>query len=442
MYQKYINLPTIDTKEHFGIIIQCYDAYVADYNEQVKQFNKELAAKGDFKTKKKYQLRAAHREVYFRMCHLLSFYLQKNNKTYAKHPQLIKVAIGAPLHFTSSNYELGEDTKRSKATINRLLNRLLEAGVIVYKQYRGRNYPFDLSINSEILPVMDEMNGVMHLPKIFETCSLSTNKNFKNSKCDVSTKYLNTINKEITVDKVDSAESDILNNQKLNQNTNQNTRKCAKNSRRTIQEICEEGRKNSEKRESRGRADNVQTFKLKAAKLVLDYAVANLWSGKIKNSITEIYEGEYIRTLEYIADNYFNNIPLNPQGFNTAIEKLKKRLDMSLRHIQKKIENNSYTGWYSTPYNYFRKSNANGFEGTRLWLIKSQAKKKESETRMREIAALNTALGKVRKTDTHANGIFDFNVLSAQLRYIKTNYPDMLPEFCKELHLEYDFANN
>ena len=167
--------------------------------------------------------------------------------------------------------------------------------------------------------------------------------------------------------------------------------------------------------------------------------MALLWSGKIKHTITEIYDGEYRRTLRYIADNYFQNTPASPQAFHNAVELLKKRLDMSARHISKKIETKAYTGWYSTPFNYFSMKNKNGFAGTKSWLMRGMAKKKESETRMREIAALNQAVGKVRKTEND-NARFCFKTMESQLRYIQRNHPDMVPEFCKELNLE--FINN
>lgn len=452
MYRNYINKPKLETGKHFSLVINAWEEHARLFNADVEEYNEAFKNHPNFV--KRQPLRAAHREVFFRMCHILSTQFSIDNQRYANHPETIRIKIGSDVTVRTNNLELAQDTSRSKATINRLLNRMLKAQVITQRVGHGCRANIDLTINGDLLPISDAKDGFLAIPKILESSSLSVVKKFKNSKCDLPTESksnLNIKNKKMEVDnstsdKVDATASNNATNQNANRNKNQNAGKCSKTPTETISEICKRGALNAGKKQTETEPKQnssggagvaappktapVTVAKWKAAEIILQFAISLLWSGKFRNSITEVYDTEYTKTLEYIAENYFEHITPTNEAFDTTIRNYKKRLGMAQRFVKRKLDKGIYNSWYQSPSNYFKKSNKNGFEATKAWYLKDKGAKIERKEAAKDRDKLATAIKRVRESD------YNLSVFNSRYQYLETNYPHLLTDFCKELEIQ------
>lgn len=440
MYKKYFDIPTIDIKKHSSLIVNAWNVLADDYNRDAEEFNEAFKEHKDFARLKKHTLKGTHYEIFWTIVRLLAVQLSENAYILKSQPDRLRHEVGKPFIVHTNNYSLGLDAKRSKASINRLLNRLIAANVILKRVNHGRNHDLELLINPDVLPVTDAKSNILLVPKIFKTCSESALKKFKTSLCEVSTWVnLNNINKKMDVDKSTSdkeasTEADFDNNQNKNQNSNLNTGKylISETKANLSTEKLTPGA--NQKQKGSGVANKVQTvrndWKYNAAKLLLDFAISLFWSGRLKNTITEVYESQYDDTLMYIADNYFEHIPPTAESVQNTLKNFTKRLEMSQRFIKRKLDKGEYQSWYVTPLNYFKLSNPKGFAGTRAWFMQEKEKKQEFDTSVKNRVKLQQAIAKVRAND------YNIQTIHSRLTYLNKVAPHLVEEFCNELGLK------
>lgn len=437
MYNKYIKQPTIDTKNSYNLLIYCYELARDRYNLSVEVYNSEH--KHDENFVKKQPLKSVHKDLFKEMLHIARRHMDQMLFTYAKHPELLKHRIGKDIMFSTTNFNLAKAIDASKRTVTRAINRLIDAGILTERRNHGYSYdsnkafysPIDLFLSGDVVPIFDKETEILHVPKIFENASESMRKKFKRTKCLNTPEKSKLINTERPVDKEETTVSDSFYNRELKPKPNQNPHKRIKNggeAQSKISEICARNIKEAEDKERTGRADNSQSLKYQAAKILLDNAVKILWSGNIRNTITEVYEPEYIKTLDYLAENYFE-IPQNVAYFKATLDDYKKRLEMAARHVQKRMDQGVYTYWFVTPFKFFQKSNKKGFEGTRLWLMEHKAKKQERKVFIESREKLNKAIHEVYKSD------FAYDIVNAKMRYVQEYIPEFFKEFCSLLNL-------
>lgn len=152
-YKMRILLPYIDTQRHYPAIMALYDAKAAEYNAQVAKAREA----GD---KTRQFLKSAHREVWQDLVRALKGEMSKIMFIFRdKDTQsLIARNAGDSLILMTNRKRLSNRTKKSEVTIYRLLDRLIDAGIIETKVNHGTQRDFELHLNREMVPVSDYKN--------------------------------------------------------------------------------------------------------------------------------------------------------------------------------------------------------------------------------------------------------------------------------------------
>lgn len=148
-----ISLPYIDTQKHYPAIIALYDAKAAEYNTKV-------ALARDAGDKAMQFLKSAHREVWQDlvraakgdMAKMLFIFKDKDTQSLIAREPMQEVVL------LTNRKRMSGRTKKSEATIYRLLERLIDAGIIETKVNHGTQRDFELHLNREMVPVSDYKN--------------------------------------------------------------------------------------------------------------------------------------------------------------------------------------------------------------------------------------------------------------------------------------------
>lgn len=146
-----IQYPYIDTNTHFPAIAAIYDAKVGEYNAKV-------AIARDSGDKTRQFLKSAHRELYFELIRMMKGELAKNLFLFRDTPSLLKYELFSSLILMTNRKRLSSRTKKSEVTIYRLIERLIDAGIIAQKINHGTQRDYELHLNTEMVPISDYRN--------------------------------------------------------------------------------------------------------------------------------------------------------------------------------------------------------------------------------------------------------------------------------------------
>lgn len=191
-----IQLPFIDTDNHFAAIMALYDAKSADYNTYV-------AIERDNGDKTRQFLKSAHRELYRELIFSLKARMSSALFVMRNAPELLKMEALSPLVVPTNRKRLSEFTKRSEATIYRLTERLIEARIILEKVNHGTQRDYELFLNPEMIPVSDHKNEDFNpLLFIFKNSIDITIQRTLRSICTPCSSNLNIFNKKIITENI------------------------------------------------------------------------------------------------------------------------------------------------------------------------------------------------------------------------------------------------
>ncbi len=188
-----ISLPFIDTQRHFAAMMALYDAKVAEYNAQVAIARDSGDASRQF-------LKSAHRELWQdliraakgEMAKMLFIFQGKDTQS------LIARKPGSALILMTNRKRMSNRTKKSEVTIYRLLERLIDAGIIEKKINHGTQRDFELHLNREMVPVSDYKNERFDpLLEILKNTTDSAIQETLRSICTPCSSNLNNFNNEI-----------------------------------------------------------------------------------------------------------------------------------------------------------------------------------------------------------------------------------------------------
>lgn len=148
-----IKLPYINTSKYYPAIIAMYDAKSAEYNAQVAQDR-------DAGDKTRQFLKSAHRELWQdlirstkgEMAKTLYLFRDKDVQSLIARRPMQEVVL------LTNRKRLSERTKKSESTIYRLIERLIDAGIIEKKINHGTQRDFELHLNREMVPISDYQN--------------------------------------------------------------------------------------------------------------------------------------------------------------------------------------------------------------------------------------------------------------------------------------------
>jgi hypothetical protein len=145
-----IHLPYINF-DHFATIVALYDAKAAEYNGQV-------AIEHDAGNKSRNFLKSAHRELWFDYIRTIKGEMSRNLLVFKDAPLLLQIEALSPVILKTNRKRSSSRTKKSEATIYRLTERLIDAGVILEKKNHGTQRDYELFLNPEMIPVWDYKN--------------------------------------------------------------------------------------------------------------------------------------------------------------------------------------------------------------------------------------------------------------------------------------------
>lgn len=146
-----IKVPYINLQQHFPAIAAVYDAMAAEYNTRVT-----LAR--DSGDKSQQYLKSAHRELYFDFIRAIKGDLARNIVIFRSTPSLMEREASARISFNSNRKRASERTKKSEVTIYRLIQRLIEAGIILEKVNHGTQRDYELIFAPEMVLISDYNN--------------------------------------------------------------------------------------------------------------------------------------------------------------------------------------------------------------------------------------------------------------------------------------------
>ncbi len=146
-----IHIPYIDLNKYFPAIVALYDVKVAEYNTKVT-----LARDAGDKTMQ--YLKSAHRELYFDFIRAIKGDLARNIIIFKDSPSLMERDAKQEITLASNRKRASERTKKSEATIYRLIQRLIDAGIIIRKINHGTQRDYELVFSPEMVLISDYKN--------------------------------------------------------------------------------------------------------------------------------------------------------------------------------------------------------------------------------------------------------------------------------------------
>jgi len=301
--------------------------HMGKFNEYIQLWN-NFILEYNYKCKDSYQLKAPHRECYFLLIHLAKQALKNDSQVFDDGVVTI-----------STNRELlSRRLHRSGHTVHRYLMRLEKAGVIK-KTYYGTRSNFDIHIQADFLLVYDS-NKPEYSPR-----SRYVTLDGLRAKCTLVPVTGTKENKIIPVDDVKKPE--------LHQNTT--------------------------KHEDRMRLPAKEQRVAAYSNIFYSYMVAKLFSNH------NIYPVEKERAVEYIKENYFNQIQSNADG-DKVLANLKWRVNAAKSYICR----NNFDFSNMFPRRYLDVHNKKGFSATNEWLKKARKYhlKKESQRARNKVKLL------------------------------------------------------
>lgn len=385
-----ISLPYIDTQRHYPAIMAIYDAKAAEYNAQV-------AIARDSGDKSRQFLKSAHREVWQDLVRALKgemakiMFIFKDRDTQS----LIARKAGDSLILMTNRKRLSARTKKSEVTIYRLLERLIDAGMIEQKINHGTQRDFELHLNRSMVPVSDYKNEKFNpLTWILQNSIDATIQETLRSICTPCSSNLNSFNNEIITtnipeQKVESAPL-MLSNEHTGThywNTGDpltpsgcpfasdiskiNTSKVGaiiiselgllaeQNMQSKINTSVEQPIDNYSQKMAAARKKHEERVRNYAIELV-EFMIAVLFKDKL------IYQAEREKAYTY-AQAYFNNYS-SSMDCQKALINYRERVRLVERWLEKHPEfdfSNIYPAAYLNPDN-----TKSGFTNTRIWLKK------------------------------------------------------------------------
>lgn len=146
-----IKVPYINLQQHFPAIAAVYDAMAAEYNTRVT-----LARESGNKSMQ--YLKSAHRELYFDCIRAIKGDLARNIIIFKGTPSLLEREVHQRIAFFSNRKRASERTKKSEATIYRLIQRLIDAGIVIEKINHGTQRDYELIFAPEMILISDYNN--------------------------------------------------------------------------------------------------------------------------------------------------------------------------------------------------------------------------------------------------------------------------------------------
>ena len=188
-----ISLPFIDLQRHYPAIMALYDAKAAEYNANV-------AIARDSGDKTRQFLKSAHREVWQDMIRATKGELAKILFIFRdKETQsLIARRPGDAVILMTNRKRLSNRTKKSEVTIYRLLERLIDAGIVEQKVNHGTQRDFEVHLNRDMVPISDYKEERFDpLAQIFQITVDITIQETLRSICTPCSSIKNSFNNEI-----------------------------------------------------------------------------------------------------------------------------------------------------------------------------------------------------------------------------------------------------
>lgn len=188
-----ISLPFIDLQRHYPAIMALYDAKAAEYNAKVAIARDS----GDYSRQ---FLKSAHREVWQDLIRatkgefgkLLFIFREKETQ------HLIARKPSDTVILMTNRKRLSNRTKKSEVTIYRLLERLIDSGIIEQKIHHGTQRDFELHLNRDLVPISDHKNERFDaLLEIFQNTVDSTIQETLRSICTPCSSIKNSFNNKI-----------------------------------------------------------------------------------------------------------------------------------------------------------------------------------------------------------------------------------------------------
>lgn len=433
-----IAVPTLDKRRYWNVIMGIYDILEQDYNGRMA----ERREAGD---KSAQPLRSAHREMFVAIINL-AYGIMEQNKYLFHGPGssnayfILQRESMTPFRVTSSRRQLSERTRKSEATVYRLIRRLLEAGILQGKTSHGPTLPFDIFINPLLMPVSDEINA--SYDPIAEILRTSENEQVTSYLRSICTEYYNNQNSFNNIiipepRKVKSSISALPNEQtgtiypdtgspsglipcsvtgksdtaKINEFSN------AFGIRVDMEEVekrQEEARKAyADRLEESKNKDNMRLKKF--AVLLVSFMLEHLFKGR------NIYPGE-IDKARTVAESYFVAIYRNNSACNAALEQYKARILLVERYIRRSGYDfsNIYPARYLDPAN-----TVSGFIMTDRWL-KDSEKYRRMKKKARRLLTADDIYNHAMSNFMSKGNAASFHYWK---RYIRKRLPDRAAEF-------------
>lgn len=434
-----IAVPTLDKRRYWGVMMGIYDILSTRYNKHVA----ELREQGGRQLN---PLRSAHRELFVALVNM-AYGTMEQNKYLFHGPDsgncttlFLQRQSMSPFRISTNRRQLSERTLKSEATVYRLLQRLMDAGIVIGKKYHGPSMNFDVFLKPELLPISDEVNESYDPVKaILATTEDQEVAIYLRSVCTVYCNNQNSFNNIIIPErgKEKSEISHLPDEQPRtgNPNTEGRSRKkgpssCVSDGKAKINEFVNAfgvrvDTSNLAEKQEKARvayaarleeSRNRDTMRLKKfAVLLVSFMMEHLFKGR------NIYPGELDKA-RTTAEFYFKDVCNDNGACNAAFEVYKQRILLVERYIRR----NGYDFSNTFPARYLDPGNtASGFIMTDRWL-KDSEKYRRMKKRSRRLATSDDIF-------SHALGNFmnkgDITAYNYWMRYLRKRLPDRVSEF-------------
>lgn len=413
--------PYINFDEHFAIIAALYDAKAAAYNTQVAL----MRDKGDNSAQ---FLRSAHRELYFDYVRSIKGNLAKEAYELSDVPGLLERNYQEPLILMTNRKSTLLRTKKSEATIYRLTQRLIGAGIIEKKIWHGSKMDYEMHFSTSMIPVSDYKNESFDpVTYILKNSIDSTISEALRSICTPFTKDKNILN-NIIITENNCEHQKVSSEMTLN---NEHSGLIVFPSDSTIRgnKVHSVGSLFSMKEElkenSVTESDYAQKLKLynqaieertrRYAITLTEHVIAKLFPERA------IYSTEREKAYKN-AEHYFKGLN-SATDCHLAMEQYKQRVDLVRQYLERNTDfdfSNIWPARYLDPENY-----SSGFVMTQVWLKKHQEfKVLQKKTRMlkTEQAIFDYALKRMSKFKNRS-------AYSYWMKYVSAKIPHRLSEY-------------
>ena len=337
----------------------------------------------------------------------------------------------------TNNVQLAGITQTSPRTIQRHINRLLEAGVIEQKNWRGSNADYELFINPKILSIRcrkmaKELQLQLKSP-LSQRIENETIQEVYKTTCphtDTGNNSYNSNNIIIAVDKPVSDTEAKSEHQHSGYKTGNNTghiysgytgEKSAENSNRA-------GEKAGEKVRTK-RAPGQWSAGLKtdgpdpARSASLNIYTTLLWSF----AKSMLYCGVFLTDRQcdiakILITRWYELIPSS--GLSKAHQQYLERISLVRKFVQKAPDKR----FVQLPYQYFDPQNPNGFAGTKKWWLKHHTRKKQVQSKLILQAQIRRFIQNEHKESSKQKPPLQL-YLECETRIDKLKDPELLKEF-------------